>query len=80
MREYQGVCREALESYEGHIAQCRGDGVLAYFGDPQAHEDDAERAVRGALELQRRLHERLQRGEIVVSRHERVSFTRNEAR
>jgi class 3 adenylate cyclase len=35
----------------GFVAKYMGDGVLVYFGYPQAHEDDAERAVRAALEL-----------------------------
>src|SRR6185295_14232008 len=37
--------------YEGHIAQYLGDGVLAYFGYPTAHEEDAVRAVRSGLEI-----------------------------
>ena len=36
--------------YDGHIAQFLGDRVLTYFGFPRAHEDDAERAVRAALQ------------------------------
>ncbi len=39
--------------FEGHVAKFMGDGVLAYFGWPQAHEDDAERAVRAGLALVR---------------------------
>ena len=35
--------------YEGHVAKYMGDGVLAYFGWPRAHEDAAERAVRAGL-------------------------------
>jgi class 3 adenylate cyclase len=48
---YQKVCGEVIGRYEGHVAKYMGDGVLAYFGWPRAHEDDAERAVRAALEL-----------------------------
>jgi class 3 adenylate cyclase/tetratricopeptide (TPR) repeat protein len=48
---YQTVCAEVIERYEGHLAQYLGDGVLAYFGYPAAHEDDAARAVRAALEI-----------------------------
>jgi hypothetical protein len=40
-----------IERFEGHIAKYLGDGVLAYFGWPQAHEDNAERAVRAGLAL-----------------------------
>ena len=51
MQAYQRVCRSAIERYEGQVAQFLGDGVMAYFGWPQAHEDDAERAVRAALDI-----------------------------
>lgn len=44
---------EAIERYGGIIANVAGDGLLAVFGVPKAHEDDAERAVRAALEMQR---------------------------
>src|SRR5262249_428127 len=44
-------CSEIIRKFEGHIAKFMGDGVLAYFGYPQAHEDDAERAIRASLEL-----------------------------
>ena len=42
---------EAIYRYEGTIAQLLGDGVLAFFGAPFAHEDDAERAIRAALDI-----------------------------
>ena len=48
-RAYQDVCKIAIERYEGYVARYMGDGVLAYFGYPQAHEDDAERAVHAGL-------------------------------
>jgi class 3 adenylate cyclase/predicted ATPase len=51
MRAYHGACAEAVERWGGHVAKYMGDGVLAYFGWPQAHEDDAERAVRAGLQL-----------------------------
>jgi class 3 adenylate cyclase len=51
MRAYHAACGEAVGRWDGHIAKLMGDGVLAYFGYPQAHEDDAERAVRAALDL-----------------------------
>jgi class 3 adenylate cyclase len=51
IRAYQGTCTETVECWGGHVAKYMGDGVLAYFGWPQAHEDDAERAVRAGLEL-----------------------------
>ncbi|HEY4428979.1 MAG TPA: adenylate/guanylate cyclase domain-containing protein [Solirubrobacteraceae bacterium] len=51
---YRSVCREVIESdFEGHIVQIKGDGILAVFGFPVAHENDTERAVRAGLELVR---------------------------
>jgi class 3 adenylate cyclase len=44
---------DAVMRYEGTIAQLLGDGVLAFFGAPHAHEDDPARAVRAGLDLQR---------------------------
>ena len=49
--EFQRCCDDAIRRYDGHIARFMGDGILAYFGFPTAHEDDAERAVRAALEM-----------------------------
>jgi TOMM system kinase/cyclase fusion protein len=49
VRAYQRACSEIIQRYEGHIAQLLGDGLLVYFGYPQAHEDDAHRAVRAGL-------------------------------
>src|SRR5262247_1025919 len=51
VRAYQKVCSEVIQRYDGHIAQLLGDGLLIYFGYPQAHEDDAQRAVRTGLEI-----------------------------
>jgi class 3 adenylate cyclase/predicted ATPase len=51
IRAYQGCCTEAVERWGGHVAKYMGDGVLAYFGWPQAHEDEAERAVRAGLAI-----------------------------
>jgi class 3 adenylate cyclase/tetratricopeptide (TPR) repeat protein len=48
---YQDTAARAIGHYEGHVAKFLGDGVLAYFGYPTAHEEDAERAVRAGLEL-----------------------------
>jgi len=46
---YQRACADVIEGNEGHIAQYLGDGILAYFGYPRAHEDDARLAVRAGL-------------------------------
>jgi class 3 adenylate cyclase len=51
MRAYQAACGDVISRFEGHLARFLGDGVLAYFGWPGAHEDDAERAVRAGLQL-----------------------------
>ena len=50
LRRYQDAVAAVVRRYDGHIAKFLGDGVLAYFGWPQAHEDDGERAVRTGLE------------------------------
>ena len=46
VRAYQDTWATVLQGFEGHIAQARGEGPVVYFGYPQAHEDDAQRAVR----------------------------------
>jgi class 3 adenylate cyclase len=48
---YQKCVGETIQRFGGFVAKYMGDGVLIYFGYPQAHEDDAERAVRAGLEL-----------------------------
>jgi class 3 adenylate cyclase/predicted ATPase len=45
VRSYQLLCQEAVERFEGYVADYLGDGVMAFFGYPTAHEDDAIRAV-----------------------------------
>ena len=45
MRSYQDTVAGAVTRYEGYVAKFLGDGVLAYFGWPQAHDDDAVRAA-----------------------------------
>jgi class 3 adenylate cyclase/tetratricopeptide (TPR) repeat protein len=67
IRTYQDACSGVVARYDGFIAKFMGDGILAYFGFPHAHEDDAERAVRAGLEivsvvstLQTRAKEKLQ--------------------
>ena len=49
VRAYQATCTEVIQRFDGHVAQLLGDGLLVYFGYPQAHEDDAQRAVRTGL-------------------------------
>ncbi len=49
LRAYQETCADFVGRFDGHIAKYLGDGLLVYFGYPQAHEDDARRAVNAGL-------------------------------
>jgi len=49
IRAYQTCCEQIVKEFDGRVAKYMGDGVLVYFGYPQAHEQDAERAVRAGL-------------------------------
>ncbi len=49
VRAYQEAAAAVIQHFDGHIAQYLGDGLLVYFGYPQAHEDDTRRAVRTGL-------------------------------
>jgi class 3 adenylate cyclase/predicted ATPase len=51
MRQYQAACAGIVARFDGFLAKFLGDGILAYFGYPAAHEDDAERAVRAGLAM-----------------------------
>src|SRR5262245_47656630 len=48
---YHAACARITRAYDGFLAEFRGDGILAYFGYPLAHEDDAERTVRAGLDI-----------------------------
>ena len=66
IRAYQQTSAGVIQRFDGYIAQYLGDGLLVYFGFPQAHEDDAQRAVRaglGILEAIETLNPRLERGQ-----------------
>ena len=52
---YHTTVAEVVGGFDGYVAKYMGDGVLVYFGYPQAHEDDAERAVRAGLALVERI-------------------------
>ena len=54
LHNYRTVCGEVISRYEGFVARYVGDGILTYFGWPKAHEEDAERALRAALEIFKR--------------------------
>src|SRR5262249_7029828 len=69
VRAYQTACTAVIQRYDGHIAQLLGDGLLVYFGYPQAHEDDAQRAVRtgvGIIEAVGALKARLEQDQGIV--------------
>jgi class 3 adenylate cyclase len=51
LRAYQHACAEVVERYDGWIAQWAGDGLVAYFGYPRVHEDDAHRAIHAGLAI-----------------------------
>lgn len=51
MQAYHNTVASEITRFEGHVAKFLGDGVLAYFGWPRAHEDEAERAVRAGLRI-----------------------------
>src|SRR5258708_14929745 len=48
---YHAACAPITRTYDGFLAEFRGDGILAYFGYPLAHEDNAERTVRASLDI-----------------------------
>jgi Adenylate and Guanylate cyclase catalytic domain/SAM domain (Sterile alpha motif) len=48
---YQAAATQVIQTYDGLLAKFMGDGILAYYGFPRAHEDDAERAVRAGLDI-----------------------------
>jgi class 3 adenylate cyclase len=63
VRAYQEACATVIQRFGGSIAQYLGDGLLVYFGYPQAHEDDARRAVHTGLAMlaaMRQLNSRLE--------------------
>src|SRR5215467_10801576 len=51
MDAYHAACAHIVKGYDGFLGDFRGDGILAYFGYPRAHEDDAERTVRAGLDI-----------------------------
>ena len=51
MQAYRETCAEMIERFDSYVEKYLGDGVLAYFGYPRAHEEDAERAAHALIEL-----------------------------
>ena len=64
---YQKCVAETVRRFGGFVAADMGDGVLAYFGYPEAHEDDAERAVRAGPNLAARLQSIAEPNSVVVA-------------
>ena len=62
---FQEACAGAITVYEGFIARYMGDGLLVYFGYPQAHEDDAERAIRAGLRIVEAIRELLPLNDLI---------------
>src|SRR3989442_10658803 len=56
LRDYQGRCARVVSRFGGHVAQYLGDGILVYFGYPEAHEDDARRAIETSLGILSETH------------------------
>lgn len=56
LADFQNACVTRIEARGGHVAKYLGDGLMAYFGYPTAHEDDAVRAVNAALDMQEAIH------------------------
>jgi class 3 adenylate cyclase/tetratricopeptide (TPR) repeat protein len=57
VRRYEDVCAVSVTRYEGYIFQRLGDGIVAFFGYPLAHEGEAERAIRAGLEIMAAIEE-----------------------
>ncbi|MFO1460272.1 MAG: AAA family ATPase [Verrucomicrobiota bacterium] len=51
IKTYENDCSECIERFGGHILHCLGDGIVALFGFPVAHEDDADRAIRASFRI-----------------------------
>lgn len=64
LRAYQTTCTEVIHHFDGYVAQYLGDGLLVYFGYPQAHEDDAQRAIRTGLGIVEAIRD-LNRGQLI---------------
>jgi len=57
VKAYQHCCAQAISRFGGYIARYMGDGILVYFGYPEAHDNDASRAVQSALEISKTVPE-----------------------
>jgi class 3 adenylate cyclase/TolA-binding protein len=75
---YHGLLRRELERHGGTVEKFIGDAVMALFGAPVAHEDDAERAVRAALAIQEAMAE-LRAADLSLDLHVRIGVNTGEA-
>ena len=57
LRAFEKACRPAIDNHEGHLVDVQGDAIVACFGYPNAHEDDACRAVSAAVDILAALRE-----------------------
>jgi class 3 adenylate cyclase len=57
LRAFEKACRPAIDNHEGHLVDVQGDAIVACFGYPNAHEDDACRAVSAAVDMLAALRE-----------------------
>ena len=78
LRPYHERVRRELELYEGTVEKFVGDAVMAVFGAPVAHEDDAERAVRAGLTILEAIEE-LNEADAALSLQVRVGINTGEA-
>src|SRR6202008_772071 len=51
VRSYEDACAVCITRYEGYVFQRLGDGIVAFFGYPLAHEGEAERAIHAGLAM-----------------------------
>ena len=63
---YREIVQRIVQRYEGHIGSTQGDGLLAMFGHPVAHEDDARRAVQAGLDITREVAKTKRAGQAPV--------------
>ena len=63
LSRYYATAREVIEAYGGTVEKFIGDAVMAIFGVPQAHDDDAHRAIAAGIELRQRVHDDPRLGE-----------------
>jgi class 3 adenylate cyclase/DNA-binding winged helix-turn-helix (wHTH) protein/tetratricopeptide (TPR) repeat protein len=66
LRSYQPCCTEIVGRFGGFVAKYMGDGILIYFGYPEAHEDDAERAVLAALAIAQAVPQLRPHGDLIL--------------